>query len=155
MIDKKVLEEKYAEATKGIKEDWLNEPSTKWYNYVLDLPIQLRTCYLVVVFHSQIFNGGFHQYFLNRYGQFAKETIEALKRVGAFEKATLLEQALLFVNSEDDSDEIFRTKLITQRIPQLFANDDLFEPLDSLESIYYSDENEDIEHLLLHYLRND
>ncbi|MPT34194.1 MAG: DUF4375 domain-containing protein, partial [Flavobacterium sp.] len=101
----KLIEEKYAEAVKGIKEkeEWSNEPNTKWYKYIIGLPVQLQICYLIVVFHNQIFNGGFHQYFVNGYGQFAKETIDALKTIGALKKAELLEEALKIVNSESYS----------------------------------------------------
>lgn len=149
-----LIEEKYAEAVKGIKEEWFNEPNTKWYEYVIGLPIQLQICYLIVVFHNQIFNGGFHQYFVNGYGQFTKETINALKTIGAFKKADLLEEALKIVNSENYSDNIFRKKLLEKQIPQLFSKDDLFEPLDNLDNSYYTDEDEDIESLLGSYLRS-
>ncbi|WP_347066691.1 DUF4375 domain-containing protein [Flavobacterium sp. WV_118_3] len=151
----KLIEEKYAEAVKGIKEkeEWSNEPNTKWYKYIIGLPVQLQICYLIVVFHNQIFNGGFHQYFVNGYGQFAKETIDALKTIGALKKAELLEEALKIVNSESYSDETFRKKLLGKQISQLFSKDDLFESLDNLDNIYYTDENEDIERLLGNYLR--
>lgn len=147
-----IIEEKYAEAVKGIKEEWFNQLSIKWYEYVIGLPIQLQICYLVVVFHNEIFNGGFHQYFVNGYGQFAKETINALKIIGAFKRAYLLEEALRIVNSNNHSDEEFRKKLIEKQIPQLFFKDDLFDLFDNLDSSYYADEDENIEHLLGSYL---
>lgn len=152
MSNSEIIEKKYAESVMGIKEEWFNTVSTKWYDYVIGLPIHLQTIYLIVVFHSQIFNGGFHQYFVNGYGQFAKETINALKIIGAFKKAELLEQALRIVNLENYSDEIFRKKLLEKQIPQLFSKDDLFEPLDNLDNIYYTDDKEDIEQLLGNYL---
>lgn len=154
MSNIKLIEEKYADAVKGIKEEWFNEPNTNWYEYIIGLPIQLQFCYLIVVFHNQIFNGGFHQYFVNGYGQFAKETIEALKTIGALKKADLLEEALSIVNSDDDPDYTFRKKLLEKQIPQLFSTDVLFETLDNLDNIYYSDENEDIEQLLCSYLKS-
>ncbi len=149
-----LIEEKYAESVKGIKEEWFNEPNTKWYEYIIGLPIQLQICYLIVVFHNQIFNGGFHQYFVNGYGQFAKETINALKSIGALKKAELLEDALEIVNSENYSEGTFRMKLLEKQIPQLFFKDDLFEPLDNMDNIYYTDVNEDIDQLLGSYLRS-
>ncbi|KAA0992037.1 DMP19 family protein [Dyadobacter aurulentus] len=146
-----LIEEKYAEAVKGIKEEWVNEPNTKWYKYVIGLPIQLQICYLIVVFHNQIFNGGFHQYFVNGYGQFAKETINALETIGALKKADLLQEALKIVNSKNYKDDTFRKKLLEKQIPQLFSKDDLFEPLDNLDNSYYTDDDEDIESLLGSY----
>ena len=147
-----LIEEKYAEAVKGIKDEWFTEPNTKWHEYVIELPIQLQICYLIVVFHNQIFNGGFHQYFVNGYGQFAKETINALQTIGAVKKADLLEEALKIVNFENYSDYTFRKNLFEKQIPQLFSKDDLFEPLDNLDNNYYTVEDEDIESLLGSYL---
>lgn len=149
-----LIEEKYTKAVKGIKEEWFNEPNTKWYEYVIGLPSQLQVCYLIVVFHNQVFNGGFHQYFVNGYGQFAKETINALAIIGALKKADLLEEALKIVNFENYSDNTFRKKLLEKQIPQLFSKDNLFEPLDNLDNSYYTVENEDIEQLLGNYLRS-
>lgn len=148
----KSIEIKYAEAVRGIEEGWFSEPSKKWYEYVIGLSIQSQVCYLIVVFHNQVFNGGFHQYFLNRYGQFAKETINALKTIGALKKAELLEEALKIVNSENYSDEVFRAMLLKKQIPKLFFKDDLFDPLDDLDNRYYAEDNEDIEQLLGIYL---
>lgn len=154
MSNTKLIEEKYAKAVKDIKEEWFIKSNTNWYKYIIGLPIQLHICYLIVVFHNQIFNGGFHQYFVNGYGQFAKETIDALKTIGALKKAKLLKDALNIVNSEDDPDDIFRKKLLEKQIPDLFSTDSLFESLDNLDAVYYSDENEDIEQLLGSYLRS-
>ena len=152
MNNLKLIEKKYSEAVEGIVEDWFNEKSTKWYDYIIGLPIQLKICYLIVIVHNQISNGGFHQYFVNGYGQFAKETIIALKTIGAINKGELLGEALKIVNSKNYSDDIFRMKLLEKQIPKLFYKDDLFEPLDNLDNNYYTEENEDIEKLLGKYL---
>ncbi|THF53147.1 DUF4375 domain-containing protein [Flavobacterium supellecticarium] len=147
-----LIEERYAEAVKGIKEEWFNTQSTKWYEYIIGLSDDLKICYSTVVFHNQIFNGGFHQYFVNGYGQFAQITINSLRTIGAIKKATLLEKAIGIVNYNHYSDEVFRRKLLNNQIPKLFDGDDLFEPLDELDVIYYNSENEDIERLLGIYL---
>lgn len=152
MTDEEIIKEKYAEAVKGIMEDFFEEVDTKWYSYVIGLPQQLQVVYLVVVLDNQVFNGGFHQYFANGYRQFARETVDALTSIGATQKAALLKEALRLVNSENDPDEIFRQKLLEKIIPQLFLEDDLFGPLDSLDSLYYADEEEVIR-LLGDYLR--
>jgi len=152
MSNAEVIEEKYEEAVSGMKEEWFNAIDTKWYDYVVGLPIRLQIVYLVVVLHNQIFNGGFHQYFVNGYGQFAKETINSLKIIGALKKAELLKEALETVNKENSSDEVFRRQLLNKEIAQLFSNDKLFEPLDKMDSAYYADEGEDVEKLLVYYL---
>ncbi|AQX06614.1 DMP19 family protein [Elizabethkingia meningoseptica] len=70
-----LIENTYSEATKGIKEEWFYTDIPYWYSYIVNLPKKLRTTYLIVILENQVSNGGFHQYFINAYGQFAKETI--------------------------------------------------------------------------------
>lgn len=151
MNNNEIICEKYREAATGIKEDWLNADTSKWFDYVISLPLQLQITYLIVILDTQIINGGFHQYFVNGYGQFAKETIMALIEIGAFKKAELLKEALLKVNNENLNDEQFRKKLLLKGIIDLFKNDSLFEPLDKLDNAYYENE-EEIEQLLGSYL---
>ncbi|MDR2039447.1 MAG: DMP19 family protein [Bacteroidales bacterium] len=153
MNSSEIIEEKYAEAVIGIREEWFNTVNTKWYDYVIGLPIHLQITYLVIVFHNQIFNGGFHQYFVNGYGQFARETINALKTIGALKKAELLKDAWKIVNIDNSSDEVFRKQLLNKEITQLFFQDGLFDSLDKLDSIYFADVSEDIEQLLGNYLQ--
>ncbi|OQP64629.1 DMP19 family protein [Niastella populi] len=153
MTNNEIIEKKYAEAVVGIKTEWFNEVNSNWYNYIMELPVDLQTTYLVVVLHNQIFNGGFHQYFINGYGQFASETIDALKRIGASKRAKNLNDAFEIVNTENDIDFVFREKLMSKEINKLFKEDDLFDPLDELDTQYYNEEKEDIEELLGNYLR--
>lgn len=154
MNNQEVIEEKYLEAVKGIKEEWLVKVNPHWYNYILSLPIDLQIAYLVVTFDNQVLNGGFHQYFLNGYGQFAKETIDILIKIGASKKADLLKKALVLVNYEQNTDTVFREKLLKRDIKLLFVEDELFEPLDQLDSQYYENENENLEQLMGNYFRN-
>ena len=109
---------------------------------------------MIVVFHNQIYNGGFHQFFVNGYGQFAKETINILITIGALNKAKLLKEALNFVNAENNTDAVFRKKLLEKEIKSLFIDDNLFEPLDKLDAQYYAIEKEDLEQLLCDYLQS-
>jgi hypothetical protein len=45
-------------------------------------------------FEKEINNGGFSQYFLNSSGDFATETIESLKLIGAHQTAAILQRAV-------------------------------------------------------------
>lgn len=149
-----IIAKNYAEAVKGIESDWFQSANPKWYDYIMKLPLRLRVTYLVVIMHNQIFNGGFHQYFANGYGQFARETIDALIEIGAMRKAELLQAALEKVNADDDTDAIFRQRLLKRDIKPLFVYDDLFKPLKALNDQYDDiDEEEDIEQLLGNYLQ--
>jgi hypothetical protein len=104
--------------------------------------------------HNQVFNGGFHQYFVNGYGQFAKETIKALLDIGSVKKSILLDTAYKLVNKDDKSEEIFRKILLDKNIKSLFVTDELYEPLDELDTKYYDIEDEEIEQILGRYLES-
>ena len=148
MNNSELIEKKYIEAVHGIKEEWLTKASSTWFDHIMNLPKELQITYMVVILHNQVINGGFHQYFVNGYGQFAKETIHALVEIGALRKAELLNTALTIVNSKNMTDVDFREKLLKKEIEPLFVRDELFEPLDKLDSEYYETEEEDIERLL-------
>lgn len=149
-----IIEQKYAEAVRGIREDWLLVPSTHWYEYINGLSISLKTAYLVVVVHNQVMNGGFHQYFFNGYGQFAKETVESLNIIDSPVKADLLKQALSLVNNKNYEDGKFREELLNKRIKTLIQDSFLEETLRKLDRLYYKDESEDIHDLLEKYLNS-
>lgn len=153
MNNSEIIEREYLQAVKGLKEDWLKSVSSEWYDYVIGLPTHLQIAYLVVVFHNQIFNGGFHQYFVNGYSQFARETINALVNIGAIKKSDLLKEALLKVNSENNTDQVFRKRILEKNINQIFVSDELFGPLDELDTKFYECEQEDVQQLLADYLR--
>lgn len=153
MNNSEIIEKKYAEAVQGIKEEWFQKTNPRWYDYVISLPDTLRITYLIVILHNQVCNGGFHQYFVNGYGQFAGETVKALIDIGAFKKSNLLKEALSIVNSPNHSDRVFREKLLKKEIDALFVDDDLYDPLDNLDSKYYETNDEDTYQLLGDYLQ--
>ena len=136
-----LIEEYYLKAVEGIKEEWFNSTDGKWYKHIMEQSDKEKITYLVVVLHNQVFNGGFHQYFANGYGQFAKETINALNTIGASKKAELLKRAIQIVNSENLPDEKFRADLLNKKLKLLFNSDDLYLPLEELDDIYYSEED--------------
>jgi hypothetical protein len=49
---------------------------------------------LVEAFEAEINNGGFDQFFFNSHADRARETAEALKRIGAHHTASILERAM-------------------------------------------------------------
>lgn len=151
-----LIEQEYSSAVGKFKEEWFsNSEFEKWYSFVTDeLPEKEKIVYLIVILHEQVINGGFHQYFVNGYGQFASITIECLKEVGAFEKAKLLRSAYGLINKEELDDHKFRKRLIKQKIDGLFIEDSLYEPLGKLDDEFY-DSQEEIEHLLVKYLIKD
>lgn len=143
-----LIDKFYQDSVKGIKEEWFHDISVpNWYSYVANLSKKTKITYLIIVFNNQVFNGGFHQYFLNGYGQFTIETIDALIEIEAFESANILYRAYTLINSNNIDDLEFRDKLLSQKIDDLFTKDILNKPLEELDDMYY-DKNEDIENLL-------
>jgi len=143
-----LIERTYAEAAKGINGDWFLNANTNWYEYIVNLPLNQKIAYLIIVLNNQVSNGGFHQYFVNGYGQFALETIKALLEIGAEQRAQLLAVAYNTVNKDHLTQDIFRTLLLEKSIKSLFVTDELYEPLNDLDIQYYTIDNEDIENLL-------
>jgi len=58
------------------------------------LSAEARTLFEVGAFHSEMRNGGFHQYLSGLFGGRARETLAALRQIGADLCAGLLERAL-------------------------------------------------------------
>jgi hypothetical protein len=52
-----------------------------------------RDALCVMTFQAELNNGGMHQYLLNSSGDFAKETPEVFRRIGADKAAGILEEA--------------------------------------------------------------
>ena len=84
----------YSNAVEDLKEEWFKTNSTEWYNHIINLPEKEKVVYTIAVLDMEINNGGFNQYFINGYGQFAKETIESLKTISAFKASEILTKAL-------------------------------------------------------------
>jgi len=149
-----IIEATYNNAVMGIKESWLNGNSEDWYNYIIQLPVQLKYTYLIVVLENQVINGGFDQYFFNGYGQFAHETIKALAILGASKKADLLQDALLMVMDGEEDEQIFRRNLLSKENGKLFNTDDLYEPLNKIDGAYYLlDKEESLTEKLTQFLK--
>jgi len=152
MIDVSLIERKYADAIKGIKKEWLFMANTEWFDHIVSLPKDIRITYLVTILNVQVINGGFHQYFVNGYGQFAPETIIALYEIEAIKKSRLLKKAFKIVNSNESPINIFREKLLKKEIKPLFSGEELFEPLNILDTEFYTIDDENLDELLSNFL---
>lgn len=141
----------YKEAVSGLTEEVL-EDNELWYRYVLHLPIRLQIVYTISVLHQQVYNGGFHQYFFNSYGQFAYATLNNLILVKAYTTSELLRNAIQIVNYENWSIEDFRQKIYERQIKKIVEFDRVLgEKLDLLDGKYYYS-NENLELLILKYV---
>lgn len=153
MKNEEITDSYYKKAVEGLEESTLQDKDL-WYSYILNLPKHLQVTYTVIIFDQQVFNGGFHQYFFNTYGQFAYLTIDNLRLINAFKIADILEQATNLVNTDQISLNEFRRKIFDRNFPKIVDFDDeLFDVLSDLDDKYYAlDEN--LEQLLLDYLSN-
>lgn len=144
----------YNLATDGIRNDWFqNTKSTAWYDYVAALPEKLRTTYLITVLNMQVTNGGFNQYFVNGYGQFSYNTIEALRSIGSLDIAELLQEALKEVNKENLNQDKFRQQLLSGEIIRLYDDEALDNILLKLDDKFY-ELQESMELKLANYLKD-
>lgn len=153
MSDSEIIDYYYGEAVKGITAEMLSIKNIyAWYNHIIDLPEKEKTVYLIVILDDQVSNGGFNQYFFNGYGQFAPETVEALKSINANQTAKLVELAYEAVNTEEYAPLTFREKIMLRQI-DLIENDALDDYLDKLDDQYY-EYPDDLGKLLGIYLRS-
>ena len=116
--DQLLINEYYLEAVKELKEETLSDANL-WYSHIISLPVKYQVVYTVWVFHTQIFNGGFHQYFFNAYGQFAYLTVEHLRLINAFKSADLLETAISQVNIKHYEVNEFRKRIFDRKAKRI------------------------------------
>lgn len=147
------VESAYQKAVKGIKESWPTDPGNPWFDYVSKLSQPLQAVYTIVVLENQVFNGGFDQYFSNRYGQFAELTIPHLRRINAPTKAQCVEEALAIVIRDKLPSDVFREKLLDFAIPHLFNEEGLGDEIEAIDDRYV-DSEENVGELLTAYLKD-
>lgn len=153
MENRQLIEKFYKEAVKDIKEDWLLPSSSKWYEHILSLDEKSKITYLISILDQQVFNGGFDQYFKNGYGQFAQQTIIALKKIQSNDIAELLNLAYEKINIEKWDDAIFRKTLLNGKIESLYEDESIIEYLNSLTDKYI-ELNINLEELLGTFLKS-
>ena len=114
----------------------------------------VRTYYFVGCFGGELVNGGMSQFFSNSAGDYSRETLIALREIGATISAGLLAKALtIFPSSDAPRDRRRRCELLfafEERNPQF---------LEELTEIYYkrvaaigSTPDEDLNQLIVDYL---
>ena len=153
MTSEQLIQYYYKSAVKGISEKMLVSDNDDWYNYVMGLSIKEKFTYIIIIMNEEVFNGGFDQYFTNTYGRFAFETVPALLEIGSPKRASIVKRALEMVNHLADPPEVFRRKLVTQELPELFKTNELIEKLSPLDDEYCEMDDEDIVEVLGDFLK--
>ena len=152
LSDNDIIDFFYENAVRNFQEEWFKVTSTKWYDYVIDLPEKEKITYMIGILDEEVSNGEFNQYFVNGYGQFAKDTILALNKIKAKNTEKLLENALDSVNKNNLDDQNFRKELLLGNIDDLYDNDTLDDYLHSLSKSYFEDDD-NLGILLANYIR--
>ncbi|RFZ81639.1 DUF4375 domain-containing protein [Mucilaginibacter terrenus] len=150
MSDASFIEEQYEDIISGIKPEWVFKQE-QLSEYLLALPTWRQAIYFIVNLDNQVFNGGFHQYFTNRYGAFAQEAINALIMIGATDTAKIVKRAYQLVNAANDAPVVFQEKILKKRYKNLITDEDLFEPLNQLDKAY-ANNGEDVMEMLLNFI---
>ncbi len=151
MNDQDLIDKYFQQAVKNLKEEFFLNYEL-WDEYVSGLPEANKIVYLITVLHDQVFNGGFHQYFLNSYGMFSQETIVCLDKIGAKKTSALLSEVHGYVNYLKLDGPTFKKRVFDKNLDKIVNFDDeLYDILDSKDDIYY-DLDEDLEKLLSNYL---
>lgn len=106
------------------------------------LPRGLRVAHNLTSLESEVYNGGFVQYFGNSSGRFAGETLEDCRLVGAVRKAALLRRAMTLHKTGHAAIE--KSCKVSEADPFTLdedSDDDPESEMDRLASAYYALEN--------------
>jgi hypothetical protein len=153
MKNRQLIDIYYKEAIKDLDKKIVRNKDL-WYEHVLQLPEHLRVVYTITNFHQQLFKGGFHLYFSKTHGLFAYLALENLWLIKAIKSFLVLKSALNEVNYKLFSQDEFREHVFNGTLELInVSNDDFVDILDELDTEYYSID-EDIDELLVDYLKN-
>ncbi len=86
---------------------------------------------------SEVFNGGFHQFFCNDTGVLAPEAIAGLKVIGLPEIAAVVEEAVARLGPDFPRDRDARIDRLEALDPDDVEDDDWESPFDDLDSRFY------------------
>ncbi len=99
-----------------------------------------RKFYLNQNLEREVNNGGFNQYFINSSGDFAHETIDSLKEIGANRTAQILQRAIdLFPEQRVPKNRQERINVVIDTLPDI--DDPVWEKLDEAFFRYEEDLN--------------
>ena len=118
--------------------DWFNREFWRTLHGpgVASLSRLQRDALCVMNFQAELSNGGMHQYLLNSSGDFAQETPEVFRRMGADEAARILEQANAFFGPSGPS-----TDREVRMAALLALSKDAEDRIHALSSEFYSAED--------------
>jgi hypothetical protein len=153
MNNEELISRVFKRSVENLNEEWLEPANGQfWYNHIIRLPSELRITYILSTLSNQVLNGGLNQYFINGYGQFAYEAILAAKELGIKEVVSILNRALNKLNPDLESEQLFRSKILTGKVEALYSDESLSSYLEGLD-VEFHESLEKLEYSLVDYLR--
>lgn len=136
--DEQVIYEIYLRATSGLQDDFFGARSyLPWYQYVQALSEVEQVVYLILSMHDQVMNGGFNQYYVNRYGLFCYETVDKLQVIKSIEAKHILLKSIEVVDKDPSDHDKFRQMIYKNEYAHLYEDNLLENQLYSLDDSYF------------------
>lgn len=123
-----------------------------WRATVLELPEPVIYTYCIGILNNQVINGGFLQYYDNRYGIFCRETVKAFESIKASATSQIVSDSILTLEKLKEPNIDLLDFIVNN---EFWGNQQLESDLGLLDDKYYAlEDEEDLGKLLGDYLRN-
>ena len=155
LTDEELIENVYRQSIKYDKPVEITNWSTwhQWMSSTHQLSDHAQMSYRITSLHNQVLNGGFIQYFDNRYGIFAYETLNDLIEIGAKTTWSLLSKALSIINPNDYNSEKYFNFIYFHHYNDI--SESLLVQFEELDTNYYDfDHSEPIGLLAAYFKRH-
>ncbi len=141
VTDEEFIEHVYKQSIEFDKPVEITDWSTwhQWMSSTHELSRHAQMSYRITSLHTQVLNGGFIQYFDNKYGIFAYETLEDLIEIGAEKTWKILSKALSIINPNDHTSERYFDFIYFQQYNDIWES--LSEQFQRLDNTYYDFDN--------------
>lgn len=108
------------------------------------------TFVLIDIFEGAMQEGGFHYFFENETGNFAREIVEAYKKIGATKTANIVAKAIGLFGINNFHDELNKRNNTISKL-----DEKVISGWEDLDEIFFNDEQEeDVVALIVNYIRN-
>jgi hypothetical protein len=136
--DEDLIDEIYNKSIQIDKPSQITDWSTwhQWINSTNQLSHNGQMAYRIAMLHNQVINGGFIQYFDNRYGIFAYETLNDLLKIDAKKTWKLLSKALSIINPDHYTGQKFLDYIYFHQYESSYKT--FSEKLELLDDDYYT-----------------
>jgi hypothetical protein len=123
--------------------------SSDYGEHLYKVTSEQRIVFYITRLDSEVYNGGLNQFFFNSSGEYAQETIESLKKIGAIDTSAILEKAVSFWPNSSVPKDTFTRRELLENVEQV-AN-----PVwEDLDRVYWNDEERITEKLFQFVLNN-